>query len=379
MNCMFKPFTSKPFSLLFIFIAFMLSCNEPVKYRSLDFKAKNNIKASDFYKNISFIQLETNENCLIHDPTELKVCRDKIFVVDRFAKTPNVFVFSLAGKFIGRVSKRGGGPGEFFLPANIICNVENNRLYLTDLMKNELMAYDLDSFSFIESFKIPFYSTSVEYLDKDHLIWYVGSGQKNESPFSCHIQITDLQCNPVRSWIERDNFSIDGPYNIISNFSKTKNGVLFHHPFLNEYYHCSLADSISACMNLNIENINFPSKAYIADHKQGTAKSLGKDELIQYCDLFENDESIQLFFGVNDNKFKATYDKKMGQGFYCNTNEIIDDLGLGSVSRVKDIYNNQYVSCIFIEDLKALPSHSLLKKIIEEDDLGKNPIVMLYN
>lgn len=54
MNCMFKLFTSKPFSLLFIFIAFMLSCNEPVKYRSLDFKAKNNVKASDFYKNISF-------------------------------------------------------------------------------------------------------------------------------------------------------------------------------------------------------------------------------------------------------------------------------------------------------------------------------------
>lgn len=365
--------------LICIICLVLVNCGKSEKVKNLNFEAKEGVKASDFYNNISFVKLEMNDECLIFDPTEVKISDDKIFIVDKFAKVPNVFVFSISGDFIGKISRQGVGPGEYLLPGNLICDEDNRKIYLTDLMKKELLTYDLDSFSFIESYKIPFYSAFVEYLDRDHLIWYVTSGQKNESPFNCHIQITDLKCNPVKSWIEREELSLNGPYNILSNFTKSENGVAFHHPFLNEYYSCSLKDSISPLLCLNFQNLNFPTKEYVSSHAKNTAQSLGDDNMIQYCDLFENEDSYHLFLGTKDKRIKAKYDKRSNQGIYFNVEDITDDLGLGLVDRPKGIYRNQYFSFISTEDLQTIPSNSILHKYIDNNDLGKNPIMMFYD
>ena len=68
------------------------------------------IAYSAFVDSIEYIPLETTEECLVGEVTDVVMAGDRLFVFD--AKQQEVWSFDRSGRYVGRLGRRGEGPGE---------------------------------------------------------------------------------------------------------------------------------------------------------------------------------------------------------------------------------------------------------------------------
>jgi len=76
-----------------------------------------------------FVQLETNENCLISHIDELLFISDRIIVADKM-KEEKAFLFSPDGKFITQIGGKGNGPNEYLSIGDIAIDKENEQIVI---------------------------------------------------------------------------------------------------------------------------------------------------------------------------------------------------------------------------------------------------------
>lgn len=98
------------------------------------------IKYSEFIdpESVEVVQLETNDESLLADVTRLEVIKNKIYIYDR--KQSAVFVFSLSGKYLGKVDRMGRGPKEYPL----VCDFCVDGEWIGILNFDRLLFYHLD-------------------------------------------------------------------------------------------------------------------------------------------------------------------------------------------------------------------------------------------
>ena len=143
--------------VIFICLLFFSSCNREeaktkqeiisINIDKLENKTKKEAKLSDFVTNSKIVNLETNDQCYIGRINDIQVINDTIYILDRhIAKT--LFLFSINGNFLNKISRIGKGPGEFMEP----------EAFDVDPLKHEIMLYD-NTFN-----KINIYSKSGKYL-----------------------------------------------------------------------------------------------------------------------------------------------------------------------------------------------------------------------
>lgn len=142
----------------------------------------NQLQLDSIFDEIIAVPLETNPKSLLKRPEKIEIFGNKIYIRDEMDK---VAVFSLEGKFIGNIGKRGRGPGEYLecrdfdIDSNGIC-------YILDFCK--ILKFDITG-------------------------KYIGKINFEYSPK------TNLICNPLRfSVIDENNFYIWG-----GSFSINKN------------------------------------------------------------------------------------------------------------------------------------------------------------
>ena len=66
---------------------------------------------SVFVDSIEYIPLETTDECLVGEVTDLALAGNRLFVFD--AKQQEVWSFDRSGKYVGRIGRQGEGPGEY--------------------------------------------------------------------------------------------------------------------------------------------------------------------------------------------------------------------------------------------------------------------------
>jgi hypothetical protein len=119
-----------------------------------------------FYKRVSVIALETNEDCLIGEISQIRIFEPYMFVLDsRSAK--NLFMFDQEGNFIRKFGNIGNGPGEYLLPLDFAIDRDNKMVYVLDGHLQRINKYDIVTGNFIHSI----------YLEKEirsYQIEYIG-------------------------------------------------------------------------------------------------------------------------------------------------------------------------------------------------------------
>ena len=97
----------KKYILILILNGLILSCNPKQERQSIDLiidieeLEEIKITPGNFIKNSTYIQLETNENCLIGNNIEKLVVKDnQIFILDSNNK---IFVFDTNGTFLNTI------------------------------------------------------------------------------------------------------------------------------------------------------------------------------------------------------------------------------------------------------------------------------------
>ncbi len=369
----------KLFALVCVLL--FVSCTSEEIGNEIIFVGKESVKMSDLMKDCSFVKLETNDDNLIMDATIVKLWKDRIYILDSYSSNKGVYVFGMDGKYIGRIGNVGQGPGEYIMPINMFFDASNGSLFVKDVARNRILAYDLDSFMCISEYEVPFYSDCVEYLCEDRLIWYVGAGCANDEEFKQHIQVTDLKGTPITHCVERMDLPKRGLYNVTTHFHTCADKMFFHHPFSNVVYNYNVeTNSVEYAYSLSWTDDKFPSLNYVKENKEQIIDKLKADNYITYYSLTENSQKLLCYFGKKGGNYIGVYDKKSQKGYYSKVSSIEDDLGLIKYVRPKSVYKDYFVSVVYMESLQGISKNSVLYPFYNEgmNQDGGNPIVVLY-
>lgn len=87
------------------------------------------------------LQLESNENCLLHDVTSIDFSDSLLIVFD--ARGKSVLLFDMSGHFIRKIGKQGNGPGEFVQLTNMYYDPLGKLIEIFDNPQKKLFVYDL--------------------------------------------------------------------------------------------------------------------------------------------------------------------------------------------------------------------------------------------
>lgn len=114
------------------------------------------LKLSDLgFGEIEYIPLETRQNCLIKDITNIEFGSDH-FIVQHLN---NIYKFNKDGTFICSIGEVGRGPGEYLYAHEIGINKNNNQIFIADGWTRKMNVYD-EGGTFVRSFESLKNSTS---------------------------------------------------------------------------------------------------------------------------------------------------------------------------------------------------------------------------
>ena len=115
------------------------------KQINITYKGKDRtriVKATDIFKNIHYIPLETNEVALLKPEPYCIVCRNNyIYILDiKDSGTTEILLYDSEGKYIRSIGRRGQGPNDYLGGLHIAVNGKG-MLSLPDRIRSEIINY----------------------------------------------------------------------------------------------------------------------------------------------------------------------------------------------------------------------------------------------
>lgn len=132
--------------LFLLFAVLIISCTE-IKTTSkwepdLLNDAVDSIGYSLFIDSIEYINLETNDSCLIKKITDMAVSENRLFVFDQSQQT--IWIFDREGKYLNKIYKKGNGPGEYSQIYQFEYDSKDNQIVVLSSYQRKLLFYTLE-------------------------------------------------------------------------------------------------------------------------------------------------------------------------------------------------------------------------------------------
>ncbi|MBC5633891.1 6-bladed beta-propeller [Parabacteroides hominis] len=132
------------FKVLILFL--LLSCVQSAENeREIPFangiENVQEINVSDIALDVRYIALETNSDCLLgKDLYDISFSEKYLFVRD----DSDLYQFTLEGKFIRKIGKKGQGPKEFLMISSVKYDNQKEEIYMNDLLSGKIKVYSFD-------------------------------------------------------------------------------------------------------------------------------------------------------------------------------------------------------------------------------------------
>ena len=114
------------------------------KQINITYKGKDRnriVKATDIFKNIHYIPLETNEVALLKPEPYCIVCRNNyIYILDIKMSGNEIHLYDSDGKYIRHIGQKGQGPNDYLGGLHIAVNGKG-MLSLPDRIRSEIINY----------------------------------------------------------------------------------------------------------------------------------------------------------------------------------------------------------------------------------------------
>lgn len=221
--------------VLLLVLGIQTPCQEPIKIDiAAVLEATEEPKLSYFTDEITYVKLETNDNCIIGNVGTVRRVGDKLVIHDR--STQRILVFSDTGRYLNHISQIGRGPGEYVNIRNgFTVDPLTNDVIIVNLGRKVLIRYRLDG-TFLGEIKLDHYTSRLGFIG-DKLICYTSSAMAVRSQKSHLITVMDrdgnklgnfhkakkLYYNPidfqVRSYNHKGSFRFwEKPFNAVYEF-----------------------------------------------------------------------------------------------------------------------------------------------------------------
>jgi hypothetical protein len=347
-----------------------------------------NTELTDFYDTVDSIRtipLETTDEALIGQITQLFIVKNTLFVAD-FYQTKSIFAFDLQGNFLYKIHKMGIGPGEY-KSINTV-HIDENGISINDWLSWKIIKYDLRGNLLFEKKVEPHPEDFIE-MDNNEMIFAYNT-YSEQTPY--RLVFTDSLLNWKETAMPQLNDRDKGS-ETLSSFQKTGDGNILYHIWLNDtVYQISPDKKIIPKYHLGFhapgEIASFYERTKDFDTKEFDKSSM---EIIWHFDFFEldnvfficymknrktayisivqkKDYKISHSIGLESEKKLFAYIPVTPCGYHQNSVlAYIDDVALNMISKKNLKYFFSYLDTKEIRDINALKN---------TDD---NPVVvMLY-
>jgi hypothetical protein len=172
----------------FIIVCFLFSCNKKSQKEALHTNkiiSAETISSEDFLlssitDSVSFVPLETTDECLIKNIDKLYWINDTVFIFDKYGNN-NILVFDGAGRFIRTIGAKGNGPGEY-IQLNDFCVDTLSRCLYFLCSRFIIYQYSYEG-KFIKKRNLQdFYADNIEY--NQGRLFFVASGPPGGQNYS---------------------------------------------------------------------------------------------------------------------------------------------------------------------------------------------------
>lgn len=310
----------------------------------LDKKVQKKILFSSFVDSISYIPLETNEDCLIGKIQDIILSDSIIFVLNDEQNT--IFQFNQKGKFIRKIAKVGSGPSEYNIINQITYNAKRQSI---SLASSKIIEYDLYG-NLKNEFTPPFHISDLYQFDNgDYLLSRL---ERLDDPS------TLLALADTAGHIKKVLFKRNSKYKVESTnyweLIQLNDGIHFITPQIENVIYSYDGDSIKKVIDFNLFP-QIPSDFY--ESKQGTPL-LGDN---YYRTIYRESQNwVNLIFCTLKKVRTLLYNK--------NTNQYI----LGEVFE-NDIDNKEHI--FFLSSSKG----NTFTNYVKADNEENNPVIQILH
>lgn len=117
------------------------------------------------------IRLQSSEASSINQISKVSFSEDRIVIADKFGNS--VLLFDGDGSFLGRISGKGRGPGEYLRLSDVYVDFDNDRIYIMDGCEaQKVLVYSLDG-AFISETSFEFCANSFTKLDGQYFAFFL--------------------------------------------------------------------------------------------------------------------------------------------------------------------------------------------------------------
>lgn len=316
-----------------------------------------------------FIQLETNDNCLIGEVTDILCTKDNIYILD-FRSSKSLFEFDKNGKFIKKLCSVGNGPGEFVLPRSFAIDEINMKLFLLDVGVGKVLEYNLKTFEFVR--EMPINGISLFY-NNDRLYTYDSMSEViDNNTKDYHVHCYDVNFNYIESCVPIvfETGYISGPNR---RFSVFDNKVRFIPPFSDQVI--EISESTAPLYKLKFEQGEVPPRSFLESNKENLPRELMAKNYINQFNIMENSLFLFVPYASNNDRYFGIYDKtnKKSLSFHHSDKSSwiseFSPIGMDNKNIVFYSFGDNIV------DYKDLCPENLKSTILKREN-GDNPIIM---
>jgi hypothetical protein len=262
---------------------------------NLDAQKEMIYPASNIFKQVQSIILETKDDCLIGIVTEIQVFDGYIYVLDKL-KAKALFVFDMDGRFIRKIGKLGRGPGEYSSISDFTIDPLNKEIYVLD--NHKLHKYKIDG-TFVKSIVIQLKSQSpmgIQYFDKKIFVNVCNHSEDKDDDYL--LQEVDLVSGKIiDSYLKASQYNLgwSEPVSTGHSFFLSRSGSV---PKYNQLFMNTIVSLDGIAPYIIIESKDLPEKNDIEAIKKKdiVERSTAVSEMTKIHDIHNYIESDQFIF-----------------------------------------------------------------------------------
>jgi hypothetical protein len=334
-------------------------------------------RQTDLMKDIKYVQLQTSDDCLINEVTEMYCTSREIFIFDIF--TQSVYVFDYSGRYLRKLHKVGQGPGEYSMMSSVSVNEKTKRLSIVDLGKC-VMYYDINSFDYLGEQKID--AVSIEEVEEGKYVAFNSLPvTKDDVKYNCFVLKYGVKGNIERQYVPID-FASGYLMRPAHRFYTFDNDLYFYPPFTSQVYKIT-KDSCTVCYDIQYDNLSYPPIDFLnLTDKRGEnyIKKLFDEHYVYLSQIFETHNLLVSTFNVGRRCYLGLYDKKKNNGFYVFRKEY-NKTGNGiDYFQISGVHNDEFISVLKSSEIKQNTAliDNALKKLVSNTAEDSNPVICMF-
>jgi len=369
-----------------------------IKYAEL-LNQKNIIKLSQLASKVEYIQLETNENCLINNNA-------KYYFTDKFIFVSNnnhVLKFSSDGKFLKKIGNPGRGPGEISSIWSLSVISEKKSIVIYDAVAGKLKYFSFDG-DLIRSVNIPRDIAYINFLNNGSYIAMNQASSASEKYTFVLISEAGDTLSTIKNYIYWKNPSPIGTQTRIPSFIPfyAYQNNYFLKSVYNDTVYVIKANKIIPSYYINLGKYKLPQEKRFERLNPEEARLFQK-EASKYRFVYVLEVGGRFFLTSNN------YGNQTIEHFIISKKVFIENsndkyLGVFNGYIINDwdgglflwpqgsISDNKLFMPIYIEDLKKIMKvttssnyipikfpalQKQLEKLASESDITENPLLMV--